>query len=252
MLRYFVHDGTSDSLLAAVAIALEAGDEAMVESAARAGGVLLLGEVQQVAPDPEAALALLRRVAAELGPREARRLYHASLADDPSAGAILLDYLRLARLMGREAARFEADERVRRFHRLAARVGTEIHRMKGLTRFREQADGSWYAAMAPDHRILRPVAFHFRRRMRHERWMLHDVRRREAIAWDGKRLCEWETAEFPPGAPADREAFIRSLWRQFFEHIAVPDRANPALQRRHLPVRYWRHLVELCESPPES
>ncbi len=260
-MHIFVHDGSPHGLLTAVAHALDTDAEADV-GPMEAAEPTLFGPPMCIAADFAVAGALLRRVREKISTTAARRLYYASLAGDPKTGHAMLAYLRLGLRLGPLVEAYEAHEDVRRFHQLVGRVAAEIHRMKGLTRFRRLADGAWYAPMSPDHRVLMPLAFHFRRRMPMERWLLHDVQRHEAVAWDGHSFQE-RRLSFPaaPGAPihgamalkgsAD-EADYQALWQTFFEHIAVPGRENPQCQMRHMPRRYWRQLVELCESPPAT
>ncbi len=246
----FTHDGTADGFLCALACALEAGPEASVTDAAAESGGFLFDAPRRVATDAERARRLLAELRERLSPASARRIWYASLADVPGAGAAALAYLRLAERWGARVDDYQAEPAVRRLHALAARVGAEIHRLKGLTRFRKLKDGGWWAPLAPDHRVLWPVALHFRRRMPQERWLLHDVRRGIAVVWDGRDLSERRAErgeETSPAPLASDEAAWEELWRGFFRRIAVPGRENPALQARNMPRRYWRRLVELCE-----
>jgi probable DNA metabolism protein len=256
MIRRYLYDGTSESFLTALSRALTIGEEATVEPKdSFAAGLFDVPELAP--PDAAAAMRLLQRAKRQISPSEARRLYYLSLARDPAAGRVGLFFLRLAFGMGTAVSDYEADERVRRFHGLAGRVAAEIHRLKGLARFRQVSDGLWYAPLTPDHRVLFPLAFHFRRRMPAERWILHDIPRGEAVAWDGHafRLRQLPLPASFPGGDANglfperssAEAEVQALWRTFFEHIALSKREHKALQARNMPRRYWPYLVELCE-----
>jgi len=248
-------DGTPEGFLSALDCALRAGAEAAVEDCQAGVQGLLFGRIERVGGDAETAARVLERARRIISTAAARRVYYAALSEVAGAGATALAYLRLGFELGAVLDDFQADDRVRRMHALASRVGGEIHRLKGLLRFRRLDDGSWWAPADPDHRVLLPVAHHFRRRMPGERWVLHDVRRNAAVVWDGRELREADaSALWESGAPRlnPKERSTEDLWRAFFRRIAVPGRENPALQARHMPRRYWKHLVELCESPRES
>jgi len=42
---------------------------------------------------------------------------------------------------------------------------------------------------------------------------------------------------------ADELAFQR-LWKSYFDALAIPERFNPRLQRRQMPARFWKYLIE--------
>ena len=75
--------------------------------------------------------------------------------------------------------------------------------------------------------------------------MIHDLRRGLAAAWDGQTLHP--VVGVPDNIDAllsRRETAFQGLWREYVQALAVPERRNPALQRRFMPRRYWKHLVE--------
>lgn len=253
--RSFVPDGTPEGFLSALHCALRAGTDAVIEDGTAGVQGSLFDRVVRVAGDGAVAAGLLDRTRRVVSEAAARRVYYAALSEAAGAGAIALAYLRLGFELGAAVDDFQADSRVRRMHALASRVGGEIHRLKGLLRFRRLEDGSWWAPAEPVHRVLLPVAHHFRRRMPGERWALHDLRRNLAVVWDGRELREADAAAlWDSGAPRlnPEERSIEDSWRVFFRRIAVPGRENPGLQARNMPRRYWKHLVELCESHRES
>jgi probable DNA metabolism protein len=185
--------------------------------------------------------ALQRRLSREsLG-----HVWRAFLADRPEAPLAICRYLARARVLGRRVDDHLADDAVRSVHGLSRRVSREAHRLKGLARFRELADGTLYAPLEPDHQVLPLLAPHFHARLGRQRWLIHDTRRGVAALGDGEN---WELAEIAGSAPlsfsADETA-CRELWRTFFRDIAIPERTNPRLQRQFMPKKYWRHLVEM-------
>ncbi|MFW6286708.1 MAG: TIGR03915 family putative DNA repair protein, partial [Candidatus Sumerlaeota bacterium] len=98
----------------------------------------------------------------------------------------------------------------------------------------------------PDHNVIMMLAWHFKQRLRAERWVIHDRKRDIGLAWDGKQLHE--VLEFPETTEdilSHDEAFYQELWRTFTRSIAVESRKNPKLQRQFMPRRYWKYLTEM-------
>jgi probable DNA metabolism protein len=77
--------------------------------------------------------------------------------------------------------------------------------------------------------------------------MMHDLRRRRAVVWDGKRLlAELEPEKRLKDNPvAEEEEAIQQLWKTFFRRVSIEGRKNSALQARCMPLRYWRWLPEM-------
>lgn len=143
---------------------------------------------------------------------------------------------------------YHAHPDVRRANAIERRIGIETHRLKGLLRFRRLATGRWWGPMEPVHNVIALIAPHFSRRMAPEPWVIHDVPRGLAIGSErGKAPRTWseERIQEEVGGGLDAsEAAAQAMWRTFYEAIAVRARTNPRLQRRNMPARYWKYLIE--------
>jgi probable DNA metabolism protein len=109
----------------------------------------------------------------------------------------------------------------------------------------------YYAPVEPDHNILCLVAPHFASRLADQNWIIHDLKRGMAVVYN---QTEWvitpvDSAELIQYS--QEEEVYQALWQRFFEQIAIQHRTNPELQRRLMPARYWRHLVEKVEQKPK-
>jgi len=250
----FVHDGTYEGLLCAI-------DEAL-QTAACAELVAddqwqpsLLGDVQQVPADAARAQAFLQRLTQAGGHAVAQVVSYCFLAEEPAAVRALAEYCRLAFARGPAVVKYHAHAAVHAVQAAAQRVGGELHRYKGLTRFRELRDGTLWAPLQPAYNILAPLAWHFARRIPTPAWVLYDLERDYGIRWDGRqhRQVTLDAAlvarlRAHPAAADEivsaAELQYQALWRSFFKNISVAGRKNARLQRQHMPQRYWRFLVE--------
>jgi len=253
-MRSYLYDGTPIGLLTALAAAIEEDGGGEAEIFPPGPGPGLFTQARRVPADPGRAAALLRYLAAHLPPEILAELFPAFFAGESGAGMTILDYLRLLLRTGGGAAEDWGDERVRRARLLARRVRHEVHRLHGFIRFRRLADGTYYAAVSPDHAVLPLLAPHFAARFADQRWLIHDTKRNSGLYYDGRRVCFLPAVEGTPGRPgglppSEGEEIYERLFREYFRRIAVPERRNERLQRQRVPLRYRRNMVEMREPP---
>jgi len=42
----------------------------------------------------------------------------------------------------------------------------------------------------------------------------------------------------------EHSADFEDMWRNYLQHLTIPERRNLALQRSHMPKKYWKYLTE--------
>lgn len=247
------YDGSLEGYLCAVARCLGGGEEPaeFLRPGDPDNGGLFAAPVVEVATLREAALSLRERFITAVSKDAFATLRYAFHSQASGIELLLWRYIRLGLEEGRRMPRMLADEPVHSVNLIARRVAHEAHKFKGFVRFREVAWGErtfLYAVIEPDADILPFIAPHFCRRVGDRPWIIHDLARSQAAVYD---LTQWRlvreidlTGE-PVYTPGE-EACVR-LWRGYFEHLAIPERRNPRLQRQHVPVRYRKNLVEFGE-----
>lgn len=243
----FGYDGSFEGFLCAVADCLDRGDR---EPEFARGGAehlpgLFSGEIRQVPTVRETALLFRQRFVERVSAEAfgvARYAFHSQQA---GIERMVWRYLVLGLEAGRRLAGMLAVEPVCSVDRIARKVSHEAHKYKGFVRFREVEAGFLYAAIEPEADILALIAPHFVVRVGDRPWMIHDLGRCQAALYD---LCSWRlifgielTAE-PQLTPSEQG--YASLWQRYFRHHAIPDRHNPGLQQKHVPLRYRKHLTE--------
>jgi probable DNA metabolism protein len=246
-----LHDGTADGFLSAVCRAVDSAEDTVAICAASEWQPTLFDASQHVRSDSRR----VRELLSELRSRGSRdvvtRVLHVAMSEQAGIGRDLVAYLRLVRRLGAEADGYLANPTVGRVNEVARAVGLELHRLKGLVRFRRIHSGELWGPISPAHNVLAPLALYFRGRMPSDAWILHDVRRRLAMLWDTRELAWVDPDELPPEEPAlaaEEEAY-QEMWKTYFRNIAVRERRNPRLQRQFMPARYWQHLVETPGRP---
>jgi probable DNA metabolism protein len=167
-----------------------------------------------------------------------------------SEEALELPLFRLCAEAGRHGPDVLADHGdpdLRALSRASGRVNREIHRLEGLARFLPRGDGLYSAPLEPDANVVAALLPHFARRFGGEDFALVDLRRRLAFWRRGGRFesaAGDEALALLPDAVPDEDM---RLWKRYFKAAENPARRNPELQRRLMPMRYWRYLPELEE-----
>jgi probable DNA metabolism protein len=131
-------------------------------------------------------------------------------------------------------------------------VNREKHRMKAFIRFRETADGIFYAAVEPDYNVLPLIITFFKNRYADQKWIIYDLRRHYGLYYDLDKV-EAITMEHQPeirlaSAKSDllhgKEQLYALLWNDYFRSTNIPARKNMKLHIQHVPKRYWKFLTE--------
>lgn len=144
---------------------------------------------------------------------------------------------------GRSYINNRQDEDMQRFLQIFQAVRRERHRFLGLTRFEELDTGALYAEIAPTYRLAPLLGSHFQKRLGHRPFAICDVKRKEALLFDGQRFHIGSITGQRKRSP--QEADFQDLWRTYHRHIAIEARKNRALQKQQMPVKYWQQLTEM-------
>jgi probable DNA metabolism protein len=158
---------------------------------------------------------------------------------------------------GRRAAERAAwdreDPAVRAVLEAARKVGHEIHRLLGFLRFSPNRQGLYAARCSPDHFVLPALGEHFVLRFGETPWVIFDEKRDLALLrppGEEPRLLPGEPVRDPPPAMPAYGGHDpgpdpwEELWRNYHRSINNESRANPALQRQFIPLRYRKYLSE--------
>lgn len=120
----------------------------------------------------------------------------------------------------------------------------ERHLLLGFVRFSD-CGGALTATITPKNFILPYIAGHFISRFSGEDFLIYDQTHSAALIYqDGKKQIVRAEGFVPPSATKS-ELYYRSLWKQFYDTIAIEARENPRCRMSHMPKRYWENMVEM-------
>lgn len=242
----YCYDGTLGGLLTLLArlpAAAALPDSIATHPPAQQG---LFSDTITVDTDPELAEQYWQKLHRRLGPAGLAPVRSAFLADHPQKDLLICRYLRLGMQEGRRVSGMLAHPQVEPLLTLARQVNREAHRYLGFVRFQEVTGGFYYAALAPDHRVLQLIAPHFANRFRDQQWVIHDCRHGEGIVYDRHRqqwlLLPMETSAQPELTPQEEQ--FQQLWQSYFATLAIEERKNLKLQQGKVPLKVRPWLVE--------
>jgi probable DNA metabolism protein len=258
MLTY-IYDGSLEGLLTTLAATVGHNEEIQAITRQQNFQPDLFSEVREITTDQATAAAFLEQLRDRFSHRNLVTLGKCFLAETPGIAMTIRDYIRLLLTRGEPIARNPANETVAKINRVRDQVSYEVLRLQGFIRFRQLATKEYYAAIEPDHNVLRLLAPLFVARFADQQWLIHDLKRQTGIYYDGA-VCRflpkititadliaasrpwtsnWNKKGFNP-----MEDNYQFIWNQYFQAIAIAERTNPQLQRKNMPKRYWNHLVE--------
>ena len=175
------------------------------------------------------------------------------IRDRPQGDLLMLRCLRRVFDEGGGVVADQADPDMKSLFQLALKVSHERERLKQFVRLQKAADGTYFAAVTPEHDALPLAVDYFTDRFADQRWLIYDRRRDCGYYYDG-HTARCVTLEDDRGMIADKladewlaedERQFQLLWKNYFRALAIPRRINERQQRRMMPRRYWKHLTEM-------
>lgn len=176
-----------------------------------------------------------------------QNIIYAYLSEEKDIEKMILDYILSIFQYGQKVNGNLTLDPVLKIYKVCQRVKLEAHRLKGLLRFRKLMDNVFYAPVEPDNDVIKLIAPHFTRRLKNEKWMIHDIKRNIAIIYQG---INWQLVNIEGNEISLQEIYdteeklYQELWKTYFQAIAISERRNPKLQKRLMPKRYWKYLIE--------
>lgn len=242
----YTYDGTFEGLLTAIAESVSTNEipENIFKLENNQGE--LFAQQHHIKTNSEIAQNLLKQIR-QRGELIAQTVIYIYLAELPNYEKDLLEYIRLALKHGNRINSNHGNQHVRNILRITQKVTFETHRLKGLVRFREMRDGTYYAPLEPDHNILQLLAPHFAKRLGNQKWLIHDLKRGIAVSYDKRKTTHGELQSnfnMQDFYAADEQKY-QDLWQTFYDNIAIKERINPNLRSQFMPQRYWKYLVEV-------
>ncbi len=133
------------------------------------------------------------------------------------------------------------------------KVRYEHLRMMQFVRFQKAADGTYFGMIEPQYNVLPLAIAHFKDRFASQPFVIYDKKRHYGYYYDRKDVIQVTFDERSPHFVSGKlseqlmagdEKLFQDLWRAYFKAICIKERVNPKKQKKDMPVRYWKYLVE--------
>ncbi len=129
--------------------------------------------------------------------------------------------------------------------KMARQVSLESHRFLGFVRF-HMVNHIYISIIKPDHDILSFIAPHFSERFHEMNFIIYDEGRGQAIMgqqgqWIIRHNMVMNEAML-------KEDIFGEAWKIYFKEVAISERKNEKAQKKSMPSRYWKNLLEIPEN----
>ncbi len=157
---------------------------------------------------------------------------------------LVLDYVRLCMQYGRKVLRMLSNNTVYELHGAVRKLGNECHKLKGFIRFSIH-NGILVSIIEPNNFVLPNIAPHFCDRYSEEAFVIYDQSHGAALIYRPHEASIIGVDKYDAPICDKEEEFYRSLWKTFYNTIAIDERYNPKCRMGLMPKRYWAHLTEM-------
>ncbi len=208
----------------------------------------LIEEPVEIITDQKKAMKVYKAIEKKISVMDLKKIYRVFNSSFADKEMDMLSYIELGFKLGDKISLYHTNPIVKKVESTQYKVGSEAHRMLGLTRFSGLNGGILYAEIEPEHDILEFIAAHFSDRLKNDPFIIHDAGRGKAIvsqggSWYISKFTKEDYQELASFSKEEKE--IRKLWKKYFETIAIKERLNLKCQKNLMPVRYWKNLTEM-------
>jgi probable DNA metabolism protein len=252
-MHLFLYDKTFEGFLTAV---FDSYEKKIVPDKIIAGDqhqTYLFAEVHEVITDEKKAERVWRGLHKKISAEACKMLSVAFLSELPDIELLLYRYIRKAMESKVSIENNFADPTVMEMLQLFKKVSQEAGRVRMFVRFQKTMDDIYFASFDPKYNILPLTIKHFEERFADQSWIIYDTKRKYGFYYDQQSVSEIRfenekihqvTGKLDPSVLATDEQLFQELWKSYFTHIAIKERANPLLHRKLLPKRFWKYLPE--------
>src|SRR5665648_1086236 len=128
----------------------------------------LIEEPVGIITDQGKAVKVYKAIEKKISLIDLRRIYRVFNSSLPDKEMTILSYIELGFKLGDKISLYYTDPIVKKLENAQYKVGREVERMLGLTRFSGMDGGILYARIEPEHDVLEFIASHFSDRLKND------------------------------------------------------------------------------------
>ena len=213
----------------------------------------LFSEKQEVVTDESKAERVWRGLHKKISDEACKMLSVVYLSELPDIEMLIYTYIQKALASKVSIENNFGDCTVLEIIQLFRKVTKETERVRQFVRFQKTGDNIYFASFDPQYNVIALTIGHFKDRFADQPWIIYDTQRKFGYYYDLKSVSEIRfddsrihpvTGKLDESVLASDEKLFQSLWKNYFEHIAIKERKNLTLHKKLLPKRYWKYLPE--------
>jgi len=213
----------------------------------------LFSENHEVISDNNKAQRVWKGLHKKISDEACKMLSVVYLSDLPDVEMLLYRYIQKAMESPISIENNFGDPTVVEVLQLFKKVTKETERVRQFVRFQKTVDNIYFASFEPQYNVLALTIKHFEARFADQSWIIYDTRRKFGYYYDLTSVSEIKfgdsqidpvTGKIDASVLAGDEQLFQSLWKNYFEHIAIKERKNLKLHKKLLPKRFWKYLPE--------
>ncbi|MBC7765038.1 MAG: TIGR03915 family putative DNA repair protein [Hyphomonadaceae bacterium] len=166
----------------------------------------------------------------------------------PHKERLILDFIRLGMQHGKDALSMLTHDTVSDLQKAVTALTRESHQFKGFVRF-SIYNQVMLSIIEPKNFVLPLLAPHFCDRYQNETFIIYDKTHGDALLYKPRELIITQVNDFELPETDEQENQYRSLWKLFYDTIAIDERSNDKCRMSHMQKRYWKHLTEMNDRP---
>lgn len=177
-------------------------------------------------------------------------IIHVLLSSNPDKADIAYHFLVYGFHIGADVISALQIHWVKKVFDINRAVGNEAHFFREFLRF-AQKDGIYISVIEPKNHIASLITPHFADRLNADSFIIYDKIHMEAGIHPASK--DWYIRKVLPKEGAQLEKMyndndgLASLWKTFFDAIAIEERTNYNLQRNMCPLHMRKHMTEFNE-----
>lgn len=162
---------------------------------------------------------------------------------------LIYRFITLAYRYGAKVTSMLADPVVSGVFKAVRAVRNEAHLLTEFLRFSDFG-GALVAEIEPKALVLPYLKTHFAGRFPDETFFIFDLTHGLALLYRPYEASIQPIDGFElPQASGEERAF-RSLWKRYYDTIAIEGRYNPKCRMTHMPKHFWKHMTEFSDQFP--
>ncbi|WP_392559227.1 TIGR03915 family putative DNA repair protein [Orbus mooreae] len=183
-------------------------------------------------------------------------------SQQPERAILIFNYLVKVFKVKHDISHNFADPDILAIRNLAKKVAHERHYLMMFVRFNainNQGEKIYFASVEPRYNILPFVLDFFKDRFADQKWVLFDSVRQYGYFYDLKHvqiihLDEHDdfmiNGQINDNYLNEDERRFQKMWHRYCQATTIKERVNPKLQKKSMPVRFWKNLPETWHEDP--